>query len=197
MKKLSIVIAAYNGEKYVKECLDSFLDDTTVSELDVIFVDNGSNDDTLKIAKEYERKYSDALRVIHQEPNRGPGSVYNLGIKQAKGKYWLSLDIDDRIKKPSLLGLLEQIDSFESDLVFFDMEVFRDKKVLRIYSYRKLLQENETYAFDTKIKKARKFIHCFMIRTDLLKNNNCQVGSYSNCHDIELNLKIFVASRTC
>ena len=64
MKVLSIAIPAYNVERYLARCLDSLLYDSTIyNDLDIIVVNDGSRDDTIKIAEEYSRKYK-CIRII-------------------------------------------------------------------------------------------------------------------------------------
>ena len=71
-KILSISIAAYNAENDIRRCVDSLMDTPVAEQLDVIIVNDGSKDMTLQIAREYETRYPDIVRVIDKE-NGGHG----------------------------------------------------------------------------------------------------------------------------
>ncbi len=87
---VSIVIPIHNGEKYVKESIDSCLNQT-YKHLEIIVVNDASTDNTLEILKEYK----DKIKVISVEKQNGLGNVINIGIKESKGKYIARMDADD------------------------------------------------------------------------------------------------------
>ena len=81
-KVLSLAVPAYNMEKYLSRCLDSMLSAETDIPYEVIIINDGSKDNTLSIAKEYEDNYRDIVKVI-DKPNGGWGSAINLAICEA------------------------------------------------------------------------------------------------------------------
>ncbi|HRX43775.1 MAG TPA: glycosyltransferase [Candidatus Dojkabacteria bacterium] len=87
---VSIVIPVHNGEKYIKESIDSCLNQT-YNNIEIIVVDDKSEDRTLEILKEYGQK----LTVIPVEKQNGLGNVINIGIRASKGKYIARMDADD------------------------------------------------------------------------------------------------------
>lgn len=87
---VSIVIPVHNGEKYIKESIDSCLDQT-YRNIEVIVVDDKSEDRTLEILKEYK----DRIKVIPVEKQNGLGNVINIGIRASQGKYIARMDGDD------------------------------------------------------------------------------------------------------
>ena len=89
MVKVSVIIPVFNGEKYIREAIDSVLNQT-FKDFEVIVIDDGSKDNTLSIIKEYKSK----IRWKSQE-NRGQASATNEGIKMAEGEYIAYLDADD------------------------------------------------------------------------------------------------------
>mgnify|MGYP003399346240 CR=1 FL=1 len=95
MPFISLIIPAYNVEKYLKACLDSVINQI-LDDLEIILVDDGSKDDSPKICDEYSEKYS-FINVIHQK-NGGLSSTRNTGIANAKGSYIVFMDSDDRWK---------------------------------------------------------------------------------------------------
>ena len=91
---LSIIIPVYNAEKYLKECINSVLRQK-LEDYEVILVDDGSTDSSLKICRSYESKNS-RIKVLHQT-NQGVSSARNSGIKQANGDWLTFIDSDDVI----------------------------------------------------------------------------------------------------
>ncbi len=89
MPKVSVIIPAYNGAKYIKKTLSSVFNQT-FKDFEVIAIDDGSQDQTKKILKNYGKK----IRYIYQE-NKGTAAARNTGIKAAKGEYIAFLDQDD------------------------------------------------------------------------------------------------------
>ena len=93
--KVSVILPVYNGEKYIKKCMESLISQT-LKEIEIICVDDGSVDGTLEALKEYENL--DNVTVITQE-NAGAGAARNKGISYAKGEYLSFLDADDIFEK--------------------------------------------------------------------------------------------------
>ena len=92
MEKVSIVIPVYNAEKYLRECLDSIINQT-YENIEIIIINDGSKDSSLNICKEYAKEDS-RIKLINQE-NIGVSKTRNKGIDVATGKYILFVDSDD------------------------------------------------------------------------------------------------------
>ena len=90
--KVSVVIPVYKVEPYLRRCVDSVLAQT-LSDLEIILVDDGSPDHCPEICDEYASKYEN-IQVLHK-PNGGLASARNAGMKMAAGKYLFFLDSDD------------------------------------------------------------------------------------------------------
>ena len=93
-KILSVSIASYNVEKFIRKALDSCCIPEIMDRLEVLVVNDGSTDGTLQIAREYEKQYPQTFRVIDKK-NGGYGSTVNASIKAATGRYFRLLDGDD------------------------------------------------------------------------------------------------------
>jgi GT2 family glycosyltransferase len=91
---ISIIILNWNGEKFIKECIDSVLN-TEYSRIEIIIVDNGSTDTSLKIIN----SYSDSLKLIAHSQNTGFAAGMNSGIKAAQGEYVVTLNNDLTVDK--------------------------------------------------------------------------------------------------
>src|SRR4051794_39471252 len=87
---VSCIVPVFNGERYLREALDSILAQSH-SALDVLVVDDGSTDDSAPLAK----SYGDRLRYFFQ-PNAGPAAARNVGLAAARGEFVAFLDADDR-----------------------------------------------------------------------------------------------------
>ena len=117
--KVSIIIPVYNTEKYLKQCIDSAIEQT-FENYEIIAVDDESPDESKQILQEYERRYPDKFRLISQR-NKGLGGARNTGIREAVGEYVLFLDSDDWIHKDTLSLTYQSAENKKCDMVIFDI----------------------------------------------------------------------------
>ncbi len=110
---ISIIIPVYNVEKYLRECLDSILNQT-YQDFEVICIDDGSTDKSLEILEEYAKK--DSRFSILKQNHKGAGSARNKGIETAQGKYVQFLDSDDYFEPDMLEKLLNTAEKYQADL---------------------------------------------------------------------------------
>ena len=117
MKKLlTIVVPSYNVQKYLRQTIESFLDERVLERIEVLIVDDGSQDETAKIAMEYQIKFPNSRRLISKE-NGGHGSTINRGIQEASGKYFKVVDGDDWVNTEDFVKLVEKLKNCNSDYV--------------------------------------------------------------------------------
>ncbi len=124
MPKISIVMPVYNKEKYLKECLDSVLEQT-FRDTEVICVDDGSTDSSPEMLKGYAEKDS-RIRVLCQK-NQGAGPARNYGLSQAVGEYIIFLDSDDIYESRLLEKLYVEIEATDSDIVVCRSDRYHQK----------------------------------------------------------------------
>lgn len=122
MIKVSVIIPVYNVEKYLRECIDSVLNQT-YSEFEVILVNDGSTDSSGEICKDYE--HDSRVIVINQE-NGGLSAARNTGLKHAVGDYVYFLDSDDYIALDTLEILVHEAETTQDDCICFDADVFNE-----------------------------------------------------------------------
>jgi len=101
--KLSVIIPIYNTEKYLRQCLDTIINQT-LKEIEIILIDNGSTDSSKLIIQEY-KKLDDRIIIIENKENVTAGEARNQGLEIATGQYLSFLDSDDYFE----LDMLEQI----------------------------------------------------------------------------------------
>lgn len=114
---LSIIIPVYNTEKYLSACIQSVVNQT-LDEIEIIIVNDGSNDNSLNIINVFMMKYNNIILINNVNPSGNPGSPRNQGIDIAKGKYLAFVDSDDWIDKDYLKTLVDCAVEHDSDIVF-------------------------------------------------------------------------------
>lgn len=115
MKLLSIIIPVYKVENYIRKCLDSLIVSPIYMEkMDVLIVNDGTPDNSAEISREYVKRFPGVFRQIDKE-NGGHGSVWNLGVKEAYGKYTKFLDSDDWLE--NVEQMMEKLDNCDADLI--------------------------------------------------------------------------------
>lgn len=119
-KLLTIVIPVYKVEPYINKCLDSCIlaDEKLMPQLEVIIVNDGTPDNSAEMSREYVKRYPQTFRQIDKE-NGGHGSAWNIGLKEATGKYLRFLDSDDWLT--NLEELMVRLQKTDADIVFTQM----------------------------------------------------------------------------
>ncbi|MEI3553139.1 MAG: glycosyltransferase family A protein [Acutalibacteraceae bacterium] len=115
-KTLSISIAAYNVEEFLKNTLDSLVAPEIMDDIEVLIIDDGSKDNTAAIGKEFEDKYPNSFKVI-SKPNGGYGSTINAAIDAATGQYFKTLDGDDWYDTENLVRFVKDLKNMSADLI--------------------------------------------------------------------------------
>lgn len=133
MCKVSVIVPVYNGSEYIKTCCDTLINQT-LKDIQVVFVDDGSTDDSWTIMNECSNKYEN-VEVFHQE-NKGVSCARNYGIKMSRGEYIGFVDVDD-VVDPDMFELLYNT-AIDGKLDVLGME--------------NIGQKNEVLIFDDKNK---------------------------------------------
>ncbi len=114
---LTVIITAYNAEKYIKECINSILNNTPdelLKETEIIVTDDASEDSTADIV----RSFGERVRLIHLDKNCGcVAQTRNIGLIAAKGEYITYLDSDDRYEKDAVSKIFECIKKYKPDII--------------------------------------------------------------------------------
>lgn len=122
--KLSVIIPVFNAEDYIKECLDSVVDQSLgINNIEVIIVNDNSCDSTLDIISQYADKYP-SFKLISNKSNLGPGESRNMALKEVSSDYVTYLDADDFISQNAYEDALSKINEFNADLLIYNWETY-------------------------------------------------------------------------
>lgn len=142
---ISIIIPNYNNEKYIKQCLESILNQT-YKNIEIIIIDDKSNDNSVSVIKEFQKKYSNII-LIENVYNVGVGKSRIIGLKYCKGKYITLIDGDDYLVGNDYFQ--KCIDEFNNNELL-DMVVmpYFSEKIKNINFKKKLIITEEKYKID-------------------------------------------------
>ena len=121
MVEISVIIPAYNVEDYIGDCVNSIINQT-FKDIKIICVDDGLEDNTLKLLREFESK-DDRIAVIALEHN-GVGTARNAGLDAATGEYIYFMDSDDILDTNALTELYDIAKEKETDMIIFKSQSF-------------------------------------------------------------------------
>ena len=176
MKLLTVAIPCYNSAEYMSHAIDTLL--SGGEELEIIIVNDGSTDDTQKIAEEYQEKYPNIIRVIKQE-NGGHGEAVNTGLANASGLYFKVVDSDDWVNEKALVQVMEVLKSLiedgKSPDLFLANYVYEkvDAKKKKVINYHRALPENQIFTWNDIMhfrQSQNILMHSTIYRTKLLKS---------------------------
>ncbi len=144
--RVSVIVPIYNVEKYLKDCLESLLNQTIEwTEMEVLLINDGSTDNSYNIAK----SYADIFPVfkLFSKENEGFSMTRNYGIKHAQGKYLMFLDSDDRLKPDTVKSVIDFFDTVyeQVDMVTYKDQGYRNKEKLPLHFRYNYLKNNGVY----------------------------------------------------
>lgn len=186
-KTLTISIAAYNIEKYIHKLMDSLINAECMEELEILIVDDGSKDETAKLAHEYELAFSGSVKHVAKE-NGGHGSTINKGIELATGKYFRALDGDDWVNSDNLNNLIKVLKSTDVDLVISDYDkCYSDGRVETIKFNN--VEPMREFSFDEIVSQITWMCyHTIIYKTEILKKNHIRLDEKCFYVDTEYDL---------
>ena len=185
MKKISFTVPCYNSQDYMERCIDSLL--VGGENVEIIIVNDGSKDNTKKIADRYQKEYPKIVKVIHKE-NGGHGSGLNAGIKKATGKYFKVVDSDDWLDKDALLKLLDEITQLEKqkkepDLIvcnyIYDHLYENEQKVMsykNVFPIGKICTWHDIFYFNVS---QYLLMHSLLYKTSILRKSKLELPEHT------------------
>lgn len=197
MPKLSVIIPVYNTSKYIEKCLKSIVNQT-MKNIEIIIVNDGSDDDSETVIKQFIEKYQNKNIKYYKKENGGLSDARNYGVTKANGEYISFVDSDDYIEK-NLYNNLEKYMDNNIDLIKFKMttvdENGRQIEKLDGPVFEKLTGEEAFEILCTKDKYLE--VACvYLYRRDFFMKNKFKykVGAYHE--DFGLTPLIIVQAKT-
>ncbi len=184
MKQISFVVPCYNSESYMEHCIDSLLPGG--NDVEIIIIDDGSKDNTGKIADEYAKKYPDIVKVHHQE-NGGHGEGINQGLKIATGKYFKVIDSDDWVDSKAYKKLLKKIKKIDADLIVMNyVYVHNDGRENQVINFSNVFPENREITWDDihRFKRTQYLsLHSLMYKKSVLDKAHIKLPKHTFYED--------------
>lgn len=185
MKLLTVAIPCYNSQDYMEHAVETAL--VGGEDVEILLVDDGSTDDTAKIADRLERENPMIVKAIHKE-NGGHGSAVNTGLAHASGVYYKVLDSDDWFEREALLKVLDVLRGFVHDGQRVDMLLSNyvyEKPSLHKHKairYDGVFPENEVFEWNDvgRFKMSQNILmHSVIYRTKMLRECNLELPEHT------------------
>lgn len=166
---ISVIVPVYNVEKYLKECLDSICRQT-YKNLEIILIDDGSNDLSGKICDEYLKKDC-RIKVIHTE-NKGVCSARNIGMEKAKGKWITFVDSDDWIEEEFCEELYREIIKENCDVALcgYYRVIGKNREKINCNIKEKFVNSNQYLIKSLNPQTGYGFSHMKLYRSECIRN---------------------------
>ena len=185
MKLITFTVPCYNSAAYMDHCIETLL--TAGEDAEIILVDDGSKDDTGKIADAYAEKYPTIVRVIHQE-NGGHGEGVNQGIRNATGVYFKVVDSDDRLDTDALQQVLAELRAHLNDEQPLDLMMANyvyehvADNTRNIVDYKGILPEGRVFTWEEIGKfppNKNILMHSVIYRTEVLRRSGMELPKHT------------------
>lgn len=194
---ISVIIPIYNADKYLKQCLESVLNQS-YKDIEICCIDDYSTDMSSKILEEYAKK-DFRIKIIKNNKNIGVGLSRNKGIDLAKGKYLLFLDSDDWLETNAIQSLVKCINKYEElDIINYAYNDYDDKnkrnthttKIPKEYLNRIINIYDNSSSIDYM-----EFGMTKLINANFLKVNNIVFNDNKAIEDVQFFLNIITRAR--
>lgn len=187
---VSIIVPAYNIEKYISRCINS-ITNQSYNNIEIIIINDGSTDNTGKVINNLVIK-DNRIKVINQK-NMGSIEARKKGIKIAKGKYILFVDGDDWIEQECIYTLYNKAEYSNSDIVLYNSFRACDNKKVKFKTFDNVEDKDNDYLKDLFINKILPGVVFKFIKKDFIDSNNIK---FPNCisyaEDLALSSSIFM-----
>ena len=191
--KISVIVPIYNAEAYLKQCFDSICNQTHKN-LEIIFVNDCSTDDSYNICLEYAQK-DERVTVVNKEINEGLGCARLSGLERATGEYIVWVDSDDWISADMFGDLLQLTTEYDADIVQCKTFLVYDKKVLQTKDTYEVSVFDNVFALKSLIslKKIDTVYWNKLFKRDLF--NKVKVSSLKRSDDYDTMYRLIFESK--
>lgn len=185
MKLISAAVPCYNSAAYMRKAIDSLL--VAGEDIEIIIVNDGSRDDTAKIADEYAEQYPTIVKVIHQE-NGGHGEAVNAGLRIATGLYYKVLDSDDWLDEKAFKKVLKVLREIVAEDQTLDMLIANyvyekvSENSQKVIDYDGVLPQGKIFTWDEvgHFKQGKYILmHSVIYRTQLLRDCKLELPKHT------------------
>ncbi len=195
---LSVILPIYNVENYLKQCIDSIINQT-YKNIEVILVDDGSLDNSGKICDEYEL-IDDRIKVIHKE-NGGLSDARNCGVQSATGDYLLFVDSDDYIDDLNFFQRLTDsinLNHYPDVITHYRKKYFESTKTTQDFvspffdeKFKKIASNAEKINYLIKKNSLNIAAWLYVIKRDFFLINELFFKKGIVCEDLEWALRLY------
>ena len=185
MKYITFTIPSYNSQEYMRHVIDNLV--AVGDDIEVIIVNDGSTDDTGKIADEYQNKYPTIVKAIQKE-NGGHGSGVMAGLRNAKGLYYKVVDSDDWVETKDVITMIDLIKKHLEEKVDIDLYITNyiyehasDNSTFSM-NYRKYLPIDQVFTWNDikRIGLETVFLmHSLMYKTEKLRESGMNLPNHT------------------
>lgn len=185
--KVSVIISVYNTEAYLREAVESIINQS-LKEIEIIIVNDGSTDGSASIIEELAAKDSRIITI--SQKNSGPSIARNNGLSHATGIYVYFMDSDDRLRNDALTMCYEMCKKKDLDFVFFEADIIDDHSWIIDYHFHTIAEDTIYNGYDLfndllDSSQLRVPVWLYFIRRQYLSDN--KIGFYPHIiHEDEL-----------
>lgn len=192
---ISIIIPVYNAEKFLKQCLDSICNQT-YRKIEVILIDDGSEDNSWDICQMYKEK-DKRIICVHKE-NEGPGMARNNGLQMASGDYIMFIDSDDYLYSIfNIERIVQRLEKNNVDLLMYnvgtyweeDNHLVEEGMIIEDSTFEQI-KESEKFAFLLEKGLVYSGVLGKVLRRKMLIDHDIWYG-HRDCEDIVWSVKIY------
>lgn len=189
MPKISVVVPVFNAEKYIKECIESLVNQS-LKDIEMIFVDDGSTDSSVSIINDY--KVNDSRIKLLFQPNSFAGTARNKGMASAEGEYIIFLDADDYFDCEMLEKMYEKAVFDDADVCLCSAKRFDtvtgEITFPKFYLNTEYLPETTPFSADDIKERIFNFTSPApwnkLFKTDFVNSNNIRFQSIKKTNDL-------------
>ena len=174
MYKITVIIPVYNVEKYLKECLDSIVNQLYTN-LEIICINDSSTDRSPEILKDFASK-DKRIKIIDLPSNKGVGTARNIGIDAASGDYIAFVDSDDLWEADTAETLIKNLDE-KADIILFGYNNLTNNKLTQDKIINKLIGINNEEDYGKNFEDFVNVIWNKLYKTTFIKNNNIKFNT--------------------
>ncbi|MDY3918009.1 MAG: glycosyltransferase family 2 protein [Candidatus Limivivens sp.] len=190
-KILTVVVPTYNVEKYIEQCLNSFVVPDILVDLEVLIVNDGSRDRSVELAQKFADTYPGTFRMIHKE-NGGHGSTINRGIREASGRYFKVVDGDDWVDGEAFRKLIRFLKETDSDAVVTKYYWFHHQTGKMELEFKEPfpgVSYGKEYSFSEISQRFFMKMHALTLKTELLRGKIPPIDE--QCYYVDMEYVLF------